>query len=150
MKREYKVIMLLILVISIVALVLTSSYALFSFEEKVKVENKLVTGVYSSCEYEDGTTWNFDYTGSEQTFTVPCDGEYKLETWGAQGGSTGTCTGSYGEYSRGVGYNVEWSCNARSGAGGEFYGSTSSGYVTGGGSGYIIIHSARVQTQLKM
>ena len=64
MKREYKVIMLLILVISIVSLVLTSSYALFSFEEKGKVENKLVTGVYSSCEYEDGTTWNFDYTGS--------------------------------------------------------------------------------------
>ena len=47
-------------------------------------------------------------------------------------GSTGTCTGSYGEYSRRVGYNAEWSCNARSGAGGEFYGGTSSGYVTGG------------------
>lgn len=61
MKREYKVIMLLILVISIVALVLTSSYALFSFEEKVKVENKLVTGVYSSCEYEDGTTRKYWY-----------------------------------------------------------------------------------------
>ena len=35
--------MLLILVISIVALVLTSSYALFSFGEKGKVENKLDT-----------------------------------------------------------------------------------------------------------
>ena len=108
MKREYKVIMLLILVISIVALVLTSSYALFSFEEKGKIENKLVTGVYSSCEYEDGTIWNFDYTGSEQTFTVPCDGEYKLETWGAQGGmavpydsSYSTYIGGYGGYSNG-------------------------------------------------
>ena len=106
MKREYKVIMLLILVISIVALVLTSSYALFSFEEKGKVENKLVTGVYSSCSYEDGTTWNFDYTGSEQTFTVPCDGEYKLETWGAQGGNStiknGTMyRGGNGSYSAG-------------------------------------------------
>ncbi len=102
MKREYKVIMLLVLIISIVALVLTSSYALFSFEEKGKVENKLVTGVYSSCEYEDGTTWNFDYTGSEQTFTVPCDGEYKLETWGAQGGYTSsTAAINYGGYSAG-------------------------------------------------
>ena len=102
MNREYKVIMLLILVISIVALVLTSSYALFSFEEKGKVENKLVTGVYSSCEYEDGTTWNFDYTGSEQTFTVPCDGEYKLETWGAQGGYTSSIAAvNYGGYSAG-------------------------------------------------
>ena len=103
MKREYKVIMLLILVISIVALVLTSSYALFSFEEKGKVENKLVTGVYSSCEYEDGTTWNFDYTGGEQTFTLPCDGEYKLETWGAQGGNgNSTYIGGYGGYSTGI------------------------------------------------
>ena len=103
MKREYKLIMLLILVISIVALVLTSSYALFSFEEKGKVENKLVTGVYSSCEYEDGTTWNFDYTGGEQTFTVPCDGEYKLETWGAQGGNgNSTYIGGYGGYSTGI------------------------------------------------
>ena len=103
MKREYKVIMLLILVISIVALVLTSSYALFSFEEKGKIENKLVTGVYSSCEYEDGTIWNFDYTGSEQTFTVPCDGEYKLETWGAQGGNgNSTYIGGYGGYSTGI------------------------------------------------
>ncbi len=103
MKKEYKVIMLLVLIISIVALVLTSSYALFSFEEKGKVENKLVTGVYSSCEYEDGTIWNFDYTGGEQTFTVPCDGEYKLETWGAQGGNSNTeYIGGYGGYSSGT------------------------------------------------
>ena len=53
MKREYKVIMLLILVISIVALVLTSSYALFSFEEKGKVENKLVTGTYKPVVYKE-------------------------------------------------------------------------------------------------
>ena len=53
MKREYKVIMLLILVISIVALVLTSSYALFSFEEKGKVENKLVTGTYKPVVYTE-------------------------------------------------------------------------------------------------
>ena len=53
MKREYKIIMLLVLVISIVALVLTSSYALFSFEEKGKVENKLVTGTYKPVVYTE-------------------------------------------------------------------------------------------------
>ena len=53
MKRKYKIIMLLILVISIVALVLTSSYALFSFEEKGKVENKLVTGTYKPVVYTE-------------------------------------------------------------------------------------------------
>ena len=163
MKREYKIIMLLILVISIVALVLTSSYALFSFEEKGKVENKLVTGVYSSCEYEDGTTWNFDYTGGEQTFTVPCDGEYKLETWGAQGGSsfsylptyTQTAIGTNGAMAiledsmknqqklyinvGGSGENATQSAPGKGGYNGGGYGGTfkgiSTGYVNCGGGG---------------
>ena len=52
------------------------------------------------CEYEVGQEFLFDYTGSEQTFTVPCSGYYQLETWGAQGGST-TVTGGYGAYSFG-------------------------------------------------
>ena len=30
----------------------------------------------------------YDYTGTEQTFTAPISGKYKLETWGAQGGSS--------------------------------------------------------------
>ena len=163
MKREYKVIMLLILVISIVALVLTSSYALFSFEEKGKVENKLVTGVYSSCEYEDGTIWNFDYTGGEQTFTVPCDGEYKLEAWGAQGGSsfsylptyTQTAIGTNGAMAiledsmknqqklyvnvGGSGENATQSAPGNGGYNGGGYGGTfkgiSTGYVNCGGGG---------------
>lgn len=29
----------------------------------------------------------FDYTGDVQEFTTPCSGTYKIETWGAQGGS---------------------------------------------------------------
>ena len=57
-------------------------------------------------------TWNFDFTGSEQSFTVPYTGVYKLETWGASGGNTSntstygnkngsTATGGYGGYSIG-------------------------------------------------
>ena len=44
---------------------------------------------------------NFDYTGGEQTFTTPVSGTYKLETWGAQGGSYNEKIGT-GGYS--VGY----------------------------------------------
>ena len=40
----------------------------------------------------------FDYTGGEETFTVPEDGLYTLESWGAQGGGSG---GGYGGYTRG-------------------------------------------------
>ncbi|MBQ8192537.1 MAG: hypothetical protein IJZ46_00475, partial [Bacilli bacterium] len=49
-----------------------------------------------------GTIYEFDYTGAEQTFEVPCTGEYTLETWGAQGGSYNTTYyGGYGGYSKG-------------------------------------------------
>ena len=56
------------------------------------------------CEEETGTNevTNFDYTGSEQTFVAPVTGEYKLETWGAQGGASNTTyIGGYGGYSIG-------------------------------------------------
>ena len=36
---------------------------------------------------EAGTVWTFDYTGKEQEFITPCSGNYKVELWGAQGGS---------------------------------------------------------------
>ena len=45
---------------------------------------------------------NFSYTGEEETYTVPEDGTYKLETWGASGGNgSNNSTGGYGGYSSG-------------------------------------------------
>lgn len=48
---------------------------------------------------------DFDFTGKVETFIVPETGLYKLETWGAQGGSVTnsglTSTGGYGGYSTG-------------------------------------------------
>ena len=55
------------------------------------------TESYLECNVDN--TWNFDYTGGEQTFTAPVSGTYKLETWGAQGGSANeTYYGGYGGY----------------------------------------------------
>lgn len=56
------------------------------------------------CSYEKGYVWNFDYTGGEQEFTIPCTGTYKLETWGAQGGTayvSEDSVGGVGGYSYG-------------------------------------------------
>ena len=48
---------------------------------------------------------DFDYTGTEQVFTAPVSGTYKLETWGAQGGDASeTYRGGYGGYSYGSTY----------------------------------------------
>lgn len=40
-------------------------------------------------EEEIQTIAKFNYTGSEQTYTVPMNGYYKIEAWGAQGGNSG-------------------------------------------------------------
>ena len=65
-------------------------------------EMNLVAKWNNTCPYLAGQTWNYDYTGGEQTFTVPCEGEYKLETWGAQGASDSTTYhGGYGAYTNG-------------------------------------------------
>ena len=45
--------------------------------------------------------YDFDYTGSIRSFTVPFSGTYQLECWGAQGGSS-TYPGGYGGYSTGL------------------------------------------------
>lgn len=47
----------------------------------------------------------YDYTGSEQQFIVPKTGYYKIELWGAQGGSTSTSAiGGKGAYTSGYIY----------------------------------------------
>jgi hypothetical protein len=57
------------------------------------------------CTYTKNQEFNFSYTGGEQTFTPECSGYYKLETWGAQGGTANTSypsTGGYGGYAIGI------------------------------------------------
>ena len=51
--------------------------------------------------YSGQTVFDFDYTGDEQTFTAPISGTYKLEIWGAQGGSYDKYEGGYGGHSKG-------------------------------------------------
>ena len=38
--------------------------------------------------FKEKIQFNFDYTGTEQVFTVPKTGTYKIEVWGAQGGNS--------------------------------------------------------------
>ena len=47
---------------------------------------------------ENGQVYPYNYTGAEQTLTIPCTGTYQLDVWGAQGGSS---NGGYGGYSTG-------------------------------------------------
>ena len=53
------------------------------------------------------TIKNLDYTGNEQTYTIPYTGYYKLEVWGAQGGTAKNYVSNYPSYRGGYGaYSV--------------------------------------------
>ena len=134
MSNNKKLVLSLLIISGILLVFFGSSYSLFNLSKYGKIENKLVTGTYETCEYKDGTTWTFDYIGSEQTFTIPCDGEYKLETWGAQGGVYSNYTPGYGGYSNGV-INLEQSEAIYITVGGKGV-STTGGYNGGGSSSY--------------
>ena len=106
---------------------------------------------YSSeyCQSMIDNPQNFDYTGTAQEFNVWCPGTYKLEVWGAQGGSstyeTMTNTGGYGGYTVGT-VNLNYNEKLYIYVGGkgqsvEYINSrttfdTSKGYNGGGSAGY--------------
>ena len=61
--------------------------------------NSIVDIVNGICSIQSGYVWDFEFDpdedgqGQEQTFTVPCDGTYRIELWGASGGA-GTSVGN--------------------------------------------------------
>ena len=49
------------------------------------MEGNVGNGYARITRLSDNTKYNFSYTGSEQVFTVPTTGDYKIELWGASG-----------------------------------------------------------------
>lgn len=92
----------------------------------------------AACPVPVGTVLNYTYTGSYQEVTLPA-GQYKLQCWGAQGGSNGTNStysitakaGGKGGYSEGV-LTLSQKTTVRVYVGGK--GSASAGGFNGGGS----------------
>lgn len=127
-------------------------------DENNEYKYKLYEERYS-CSIDAGTEFVFDYTNGEQEFVAECDGTYKLETWGAEGGMANStyATGGYGAYSIGnikltandilyINVGGNGSCNENSTSilpkggynGGGDGGTTSwAGNVTGAGNLYV-------------
>ena len=63
--------------------------SLFCFELITALILFCVFMITPSASVEIEKVKNFAYTGGEQTFTAPVSGYYKIDTWGAQGGSSG-------------------------------------------------------------
>ncbi len=62
---------------------------------------KVKVNVYGKSGSNSIGTALYGYTGTSQTFTAPQTGTYKIELWGAQGGTNGTYIGGKGAYTTG-------------------------------------------------
>lgn len=99
---------------------------------------KNVTISQAACIFPVGDIKNFSYTGSYQEVELPA-GQYKLQCWGAQGGSNGTNSsygitakaGGKGGYSEGI-LTLSQKTTVRVYVGGQ--GTSSAGGFNGGGS----------------
>lgn len=121
-------------------IVTTSSYY-GTIANVIVKENKLeITNVELSFEEcQIGTVYEFEYTGDIQHLPISCTGTYKLEVWGAQGGSASTSKiGGKGGYSESL---VELHKNddlyiVVGGAGSCLKGGASEGGYNGGGDAF--------------
>lgn len=96
--------------------ILDSKGNVIDLEKKVKiniVNDRYEYNIVNICEQivPSQLVGNYEYTGKIQTFVAPYTGNYKIELWGAQGGSTGgndtsgvyqTYLGGKGGYSYGI------------------------------------------------
>ena len=75
-----------------------NGYARIEFIEAANVSEETLNNDKLNAE----KNWNFTYSKSYQEFTVPKTGTYKIELWGAQGGSyTTSVIGGLGSYTSG-------------------------------------------------
>ena len=94
----------------------------------------------SPLDFRKGDILNFDYTGAVQSITLP-PGTYKLQCWGAQGGSYSSYYGGAGGYSVGTLTLTDKSTTLYLYVGGQPSTNSSNRVVTsggfnGGGNGY--------------
>ena len=72
------------------------------------ISRDIITKLNDKYDFNIARSWSFDYTGDYQVFTVPTDGYYNIELWGAQGGSmtdgSKTYNGGAGAYTKGTIY----------------------------------------------
>jgi hypothetical protein len=70
---------------------------LFQQQNYVDIQNDIIKVRHSLSE---NITYEFPYTGNIVEFQIPFSGTYKIEAWGARGGSNSSSTGPFGAYSK--------------------------------------------------
>jgi hypothetical protein len=74
-----------------------SNNKVFIQQDYVRVNNDIIK---IRNAFSENGVYEFYYTGNIIEFTVPTSGTYKIEAWGAMGGSSSSTTGPKGAYSK--------------------------------------------------
>lgn len=86
--------------VSVIGLLCVMSAGYAAFQTNLNITAKGNIKWDEAC--VNGNEWTYEYKDDTiYDFAAPCSGTYKLETWGAQGGSALTLEGGYGGYSVG-------------------------------------------------
>ncbi len=89
-----------IIIISSLTLLFIMTVGYAAFQTNISITAKGNVKWDEAC--VNGNEWTYEYKDNTiYDFSAPCSGTYKLETWGAQGGSALTLEGGYGGYSVG-------------------------------------------------
>jgi len=107
-----------------------------------------ITEVFTS--YAITTSWEFNYTGEEQTFEVPYKGIYKIEAYGAQGENYGSYIGGKGgKTSASMLLNKEEEISLFiGGQGSTFNGGGNGSYSNGGGATDVRINGKELEDRV--
>ncbi len=87
----------------------TNGYTIDSFnkdkiiynEQTIRIKNNSITKESTCTISINKGIFAYSYTGAEQEFIVPLDGNYKVELWGASGGIYADARGGNGAYTSG-------------------------------------------------
>lgn len=90
-RRQKRQTQLIILTITILMIFLTTGYAAFSTKIRLNAKGSIKQG----C---TGEKWTFNFQKNAQEFVATCKGTYKIELWGAEGGSSNIEVSAKGAY----------------------------------------------------
>jgi len=156
-KKKYIIITLIVYVFLVVCLGIRNNNISKNIEimnnnkyEESSVNEKVTENVNSSdiCPIDVffNKENNFDYTGTEQTYTVAVSGTYKIEVWGSAGSASLNGVAGYGGYSTGQIYLESGTTLYIYVGGTSGYNGGGSGQSTGGGATHIATKSGLLST----
>ena len=143
MKLNNKGFAISIIIYSVGSLAVLTLILILAIDSGIRKNNTaIVDAIKDELNSASKSRWTFTYSGTPEAFTVPSTGKYKLEVWGASGGTLGGTAGNGGYATGTVALTYNSKLYIVVGGTGEHY----DGGYNGGGDGGIATGSEGTQS----